>query len=411
MIAANKNKNKTGEKMSIELQEYKQRQEEICKIINAKNLKGVIVVSRGGFTFDRAYDVFYLTGYYQSYVFMPDFLPHWSGRSQTVLVMSSMGETILCVSTPDCEKEGICADKFSYSGDFNSTLADAINELGLSTGEVWLIGSDVLPTSNWRYLVDKYPGIHWVDVDEEIAALKMIKSEAEKECIRSVCETNRRALDAFYNTLRPGITEADAVAEAYSVAVSEGAGISFCAVSSGELAWAYTSKAQPGYSNRVLSEGEMVKIDLGIVIDGYLSEFGRTYIIGNASGEQRRLLDTLHSALETVLDFIKPGVSAKEVIECGDNALKSLSVATAGKAAPGQITGSYPVLWGHGLGLGFERPWLISGEDLSIEEGMYLAVEKFLSLEKVGTAAAEQNLLVGPNGVEILTAGREGLWS
>ena len=154
----------------------------------------------------------------------------------------------------------------------------------------------------------------------------------------------------------------------------------------------------------------MVKIDLGIVVDGYLSEFGRTYVLGEASEKQRKLLDTLHAALGTVIDFIKPGVSAQEIVACGDSALASLGVATAEKGAPGQITGSYPVLWGHGLGLGFERPWLISGEELTIEEDMYLAVEKFLSLENIGTAAAEQNLLVGADGVEVLTNSTEGLW-
>jgi len=48
--------------------------------------------------------------------------------------------------------------------------------------------------------------------------------------------------------LRPGITEADAVAAAYFVAASEGAGIYFCAVSSEELVGSYTSKTQPGFS-------------------------------------------------------------------------------------------------------------------------------------------------------------------
>jgi Xaa-Pro aminopeptidase len=324
--------------------------------------------------------------------------------------MKASGETILCVSTPDCEKKGICADKITYSGDFNQTLADAMAELNLSSGDVGLIGSDVLPTCHWRYIVEKFPGINWVEVEAELDRMKRIKSEAEKECIRSVCALNRRAIDAFYQALRPGITEADAVAAAYAVAAAEGAGISFCAVSSGDLVHAYTSKAQPGFSKRILCEGDMVKIDLGIVVDGYLSEFGRTYVLGEASEEQRKLLDTVHTALGIVIDFIKPGVSAQEIIECGDSALASLGVAAAGKGAPGQITGSYPVLWGHGLGLGFERPWLISGEDLAIEEGMYLAVEKFLSLENIGTAAAEQNLLVGADGVEVLTDSKEGLW-
>lgn len=397
--------------MGIELHEYEQRQERICEILKEKNLKGLLVVSRGGFTFDRAYDVFYLTGHYQSYVYLPDYLPYWSGRSHTVLVMSSTGKTVLCVSTPDCEKKGICADRIAYSGDFNRSITDAMDELSLSTGNMGLIGSDVLPTCNWRYIVDKYADIHWIDLDDELAALKRIKSESEKQSIRDVCKINRKALDAFYKELRPGITEADAVAAAYFAVASEGAGIYFCAVSSGDLVGSYTSKTQPGFSKRVISEGEMVKIDLGVVMNGYLSEFGRTYIIGNASTEQRWLLDTLHAGLESVLDCIRPGISAKEVVECGDSALKSMGVAIMGKAAPGQISGSYPVLWGHGLGLGFERPWLIAGEELFIEEGMFLAVEKFLSLEKVGTAAAEQNLLVNSSGVEILTAGKEGLWA
>ena len=396
--------------MGIELKEYQQRQDEICKILAARNLKGVMVVSRGGFTYDRHYNVFYLTGHYQPYVYLPGNLPHWSGRAHTVLVMNTSGDTILCVSTPDCEKKGICADKITYSGDFNQTLADAMDELNLSSGDVGLIGSDVLPTCHWRYIVDKFPGINWVEVEAELDRMKLIKSEAEKECIRSACALNRKAIDAFYQALKPGITEADAVAAAYSVAAAEGAGIPFCAVSSGDLVHAYTSKAQPGFSKRILSEGEMVKIDLGIVVDGYLSEFGRTYVLGEASEEQRRLMDTVHGALGNVIDFIKPGVSAQQIVEYGDSVLASFGVATTGKGAPGQITGSYPVLWGHGLGLGFERPWLISGEELTIEEGMYLAVEKFLSLENIGTAAAEQNLLVGADGAEVLTNSKKGLW-
>jgi methionine aminopeptidase len=89
------------------------------------------------------------------------------------------------------------------------------------------------------------------------------------------------------------------------------------------LAHAYTSKAQPGFSKRILSEGDMVKIDLGIVVDGYLSEFGRTYVLGEASEEQRRLMDTVHGALGNVIDFIKPGVSAQQIVEYGDGALAS----------------------------------------------------------------------------------------
>jgi hypothetical protein len=42
---------------------------------------------------------------------------------------------------------------------------------------------------------------------------------------------------------------------------------------------------------------------------------------------------------------------------------------------------------------------------------MYLAIERALTLDGVGTVAAEQNLLVGPVGVELLTGGPSGTWS
>ena len=397
--------------MAIQKQEYQHRQSLLCQALADRGLKGVVVVSRGGYTYDRAYDVLYLTGYYQSYVYMPANVPHWSGRGHTALVMNADGRTTLCVSTPDSRKNGTRVDDIAFGGDFDATLAGAMAALDLGDGPVGLIGSDVLPSCNWRRLAAQCPDVRWEDVDDAIAALKLIKSDAEQECIRTVCAVNRRAVDAFRQTLRPGVTEAEAVAAAYAVAAREGAAIPFCAVASGEHAFAYTSNSHPGFSKRVLCPGDMVKIDLGVLMDGYLSEFGRTYIVGQASADQRRLLDTLHSALDSVLHIIKPGLPVGDLVAHGDAALDSLGVVAAGTAAEGQISGSYPVLWGHGLGLGFERPWLIAGEELCIQAGMCLAVEKFLTLEPFGTAAAEQNLLVNEEGVEILTAGGEDPWA
>ena len=84
---------------------------------------------------------------------------------------------------------------------------------------------------------------------------------------------------------------------------------------------------------------------------------------------------------------------------------------TSGEPRPGMIVASYPAHWGHALGLGWERPWMTAGETLIIQPGMYLAIERALTLAGVGTVAAEQNLLVGEQGIEILTEGPGGRWS
>ena len=108
---------------------------------------------------------------------------------------------------------------------------------------------------------------------------------------------------------------------------------------------------------------------------------------------------------------IRPGVAVRDVVAAGDQALTELGVAMSGKPGPDQIAGGYPAHWGHGLGLGWERPWMVADETLEIEAGMYLAIERALSLARTGTAAAEQNLLVGSDGIEVLTEGPDGRWS
>ena len=54
---------------------------------------------------------------------------------------------------------------------------------------------------------------------------------------------------------------------------------------------------------------------------------------------------------------------------------------------------------------------MVADETLVVAEGMYLAIERALTLAGVGTAAAEQNLLVERDGVELLTGGPAGIWS
>ncbi len=66
---------------------------------------------------------------------------------------------------------------------------------------------------------------------------------------------------------------------------------------------------------------------------------------------------------------------------------------------------------GHGLGPGWERPWLVSSAPLTIQEGMVLAMERAVTLAGAGTVAAEQNLIVTGSGAELLTAGLAGSWT
>lgn len=48
-------------------------------------------MSRGGGTFDRFANVFYVSGHYQSYAYLPETPGLFSGSSHAALVVSAMG--------------------------------------------------------------------------------------------------------------------------------------------------------------------------------------------------------------------------------------------------------------------------------------------------------------------------------
>ncbi len=396
--------------MSIELAEYRERLRRFAGCISGAGMDAAVVISRGGGTFDRFANVLYLTGHYQSYAYLPETPGLFSGRSHAALVVSATGEAVLCVSVPEVATGRVAVDDVRYGDDFTATIATACRDLGARAGRLAIVGQDVIPAQMWLRLRELlgFEVLH--DLEDQLAALRRIKSEAEQSLVRAAAATGRRAVTTFLTMLRPGVSEAEAVAAAASVAVADGAGVYFAAVSSGPQSGHYAATPLPGYGTRQLQDGDLVRIDLGIVLDGYLCDFGRTAVVGTPSREQDRLWVTLTGVLDRVIDGLSPGMATADLVAVGDEALASAGVG-APAAGPSGMYASYPAHWGHGLGLGWERPWLVSSEPLTLEPGMVLAVERAITLEGVGTVAAEQNLLVTRSGAELLTAGPCGRWT
>jgi Xaa-Pro dipeptidase len=395
--------------MAIERTEYKQRQTALAARLDDAGLSGAVVVSRGGSTFDRYADVLYLSGHYQSYSYLQDSPGLFSGRAHTALVISTSGRAILCVSVPEHEAASVVADEVRCSDDFALTVADAMVSLRLDGGEVGLIGSDVLPLRMSRALATQLPSVVWRDCDDLLLAERRIKSPAEQTIIRHATQVHVACLQAAKAAARPGNCEAEVIAAFGQTALQRGAAIYFTSISSGPHIARWTTRALPGFGLRRLQEGDMVRFDMGIVVDGYLSDFGRTLVIGEPSVQQNKLISTLHLGIEAVLDAIGPGKSVRQIVAAGERALREAGV-TPNDEGVGTIHASFPIHWGHGLGLGWERPWLAESETLDILPGMYLAVERTLTATGTGTAAAEHTLLVNEQGIEILSASKDSRW-
>ena len=387
----------------IEAAEYRARQHAFAEALGVAGLAGALVVSRGGATADRYASVRYLTGHYQAYSYLPDAPGLFSGRAHTAVAISATGRCILCVSVPECDTADLIADDIRHANDFATGIADTLIELGLDGAGVGLVGEDVLPLRIFRALTSRLPSLALIACDDVLDALRRLKSPAEQTLIREAAAIHRRGTTALLGALRPGLSEAEAVAELAAVVIGAGAGLYFTSMSSGNATARWTSSSQPGFSARVLRDGDLVRFDIGVIWRGYLSDYGRTTVVGTPNADQARLLAALHGGLDAAIGAVRPGASVRGIVAAGEAALR--------EAAAEGIVSSFPVHWGHGLGLGWERPWLTETEDMTIAPGMYLAIERALTLPGTGTAAAEQNLLVQAGGVEILSEGPGGRWT
>ncbi len=70
---------------------------------------------------------------------------------------------------------------------------------------------------------------------------------------------------------------------------------------------------------------------------------------------------------------------------------------------------AYPS-FGHSLGLAWENPSLVPGEEAVLVPGMVIAVEAEVGRPGAGTGAFEHNVLITEDGHEILTLSAPNVW-
>lgn len=143
-------------------------------------------------------------------------------------------------------------------------------------------------------------------------------------------------------------------------------------------------------SQRRLKKGDIVSLDCGVTLDGYIADSAITVPVGKISPEVQELLDTTRRALEAAIEHVRPG-----------NRLGDISHAVEVTAA----SKGYGVVrdyCGHGVGRelheepqvrNFGRP----GTGPKVMVGWTVAIEPMLNL---GTH--EVNVL--PNGWTVVTA-------
>jgi Xaa-Pro aminopeptidase len=229
-----------------------------------------------------------------------------------------------------------------------------------------------------------------VNVEDSVEQLRIIKDPYEIERIKASVALTEKALTEVWKDLRVGLKERD-VAWEIERRIREGGGES---VSFPPIVASGANGALPHAvpTDRMISEGDSVILDLGSKLSRYCSDMTRTWIAGTPGNQLQEIYRIVREAQ----------LAAQAVIRAGKDSVEIDAVARDFITHSG-----YGENFGHGLGHGVglavhEKPGLRKRNGMTLEENMVVTVEPGIYLPGFGGVRLENMVRVTETGCELL---------
>ncbi len=167
-------------------------------------------------------------------------------------------------------------------------------------------------------------------------------------------------------------------------------------------------------AKRVIKEGDLLKLDIGMRFEGMVSDMARTMAVGTISPEAKHLMDATEESLRLGIDELRPGVPISRYARAVQNFVEASGFSVVRD------------LVGHGVGHELHEdpqvPNFVSRHmhDFILEKGMTLALEPminagtfavriapddwtFVTTDGRLSAHFEDTVVITENGAEVLT--------
>jgi Xaa-Pro aminopeptidase len=240
-------------------------------------------------------------------------------------------------------------------------------------------------------------GLDLVPTHGVVETLRAVKDERELEALRRACAITDRVFERLLEIPFAGRMEREVAWDLTRLFHEEGGRPpSFeSIVGSGPTG----SRPHARAGDRVIGAGELVVIDTGTTVDGYTSDYTRTFATGPLDGEAKEAYEVVLRAQQAALEAIRPGLSGVEA--------DALARAVVDES---RFSGAMGHGLGHGLGLEVhEAPRLATESSDVLEPGNVVTVEPGVYLSGRFGVRIEDDVLVTADGIENLTGFRRDL--
>jgi Xaa-Pro aminopeptidase len=225
-----------------------------------------------------------------------------------------------------------------------------------------------------------------------IARLREVKDGDEITKLRAAAKLGCELFEGMLTYLEPGLSEAEVAATLeYAARLAGAEGMSFeTIVASGERSSLPHGRA----TGAKLPKRGFVTLDIGVILDGYLSDMTRTVHMGKAMPGERDVYDSVLEAQEAAVAAVAPGVTAGEIDEAARSVLRRA-----------KLDKYFSHSTGHGVGLEIhEGPRLATKQKQVLEQGMVITIEPGVYMPGRFGVRIEDMVLVTAGGGEVLTS-------
>ncbi len=218
-----------------------------------------------------------------------------------------------------------------------------------------------------------------------VEGLREIKEPAEIAAIQAAIDIGDAAFADVAKRIEPGWTEKKVAWEIEKyVRENGGDAISFDTIVGGGP-WGAMPHAFP--RDNKLKQGEGIVIDMGVALDGYMSDLTRTIFLGEPDDTFKKVYDIVLAAQQTAIELVEEGMTGEDA-----HMLAHTVIEEAG----------YGDDFGHGLGHGVgmqvhEGPRVAKTSKDKLRNGMVFTIEPGIYLTEWGGVRIE-DIVVMENG-------------
>lgn len=270
--------------------------------------------------------------------------PMWLGRG-----MDANGARITTYLAEDSIRE--YADHYVHSLERHPMhfVADVIREKGWDRKTVGVeMDQFFFPHRAYVELERSLPNARFTDANTLVNWVRVIKSEAEIECMKRAGQIAARVMDTALEAIAVGVRECDAAAAivAAQYAGTPQFGGDYPAIVPLMMTGEAIKTPHLTWTDNVYRAGEPVLLELSGCYKRYHAPIARTIFLGkNPPPLMQETAKVVLEGLNTALDFVKAGVTAEEVEGAWRKAIAHSTVVKESRIGY-SIGVNYPPDWG-----------------------------------------------------------------